>query len=419
MRIAFFIDVFPRISNTFILNQMTGLLDRGHDLTIFARSVRSFDGAHDQVRRYRLDSMMGHLPIPNNPVRRALMAASHLARPYAWHAATLDALDMRRHGRKALNLAQLFTTLSFLRHPDYHVLHAQFGQLGPPLLPLKETGAVKAPLVVSFRGADLSSILERSPRAYDELLRAADLFLPVSDYFRRRLEELGAPPERIAVLRSGIELERFPFRRRSRSPDEPTRLLFIGRLTEKKGILPAIDAVARAVAVGRDLELTVVGEGEQESAARQRAAAAGIASRVHWVGPLPVAEVAAHLARAHLLIAPYLTAANGDQEGVPNVLKEAMACGLPVLSTIHSGVPELVIHGASGYLVAEHDVDDLFRRLLDLVDRPELWPAMGCSGRAKVEREYDSKALNDRLETLYRTLITDHADKRRLETAGR
>jgi colanic acid/amylovoran biosynthesis glycosyltransferase len=406
LRIAFFIDVFPRISNTFVLNQITGLIDRGHEVEIFARSVRPFDDAHEQVRRYELDRKLRHLPIPGNIAGRLLTAARHLAEPYAWHCATLDAFDVRRHGRKALNLAQLYTTLSFLRNCDYDIIHAQFGHLGPSLLPLRRTGAIEAPLVVSFRGADLSSVVERAPRAYDELLRAGDLFLPVSDYFRRRLEGLGAPAERTHVLRSGIDLGRFPFRERSRGPGEPTRALFVGRLTEKKGISLAIEAIARAAAAGHEVELTVVGEGELESAARCQAAEWGVAARVRWEGPQPAERVAAHMARAHLLIAPFYTAANGDQEGVPNVLKEAMASGLPVLSTTHSGVPELVDDGVSGYLVPERDPDALYRRLLDLLDHPERWASMGRCGRAKVEKEYDGEVLNDRLLSLYRRLLS-------------
>ncbi|MEX2534102.1 MAG: glycosyltransferase [Trueperaceae bacterium] len=395
-------DVFPRISNTFILNQIAGLLDRGHDVNIFARSAGDFNHTHELVRQYRMEERMRHLRIPNNPADRLITAASHFARPYAWRPGILDAFNLRRHGCSALNMAQLYTALSFLRQPDYDIVHAQFGNLGPSLLRLSRGGKSKAPLVVSFRGADLSSVIKRNPHAYDELLRSGDLFLPVSDFFKRRLEELGAPPERVEVLRSGIDTDRFPFRQRSRNPGEPTRVIFLGRLTEKKGILSAIEAVARAIAAGRELELTIVGEGELESKARRQAAEAGIASRVHWAGPQPAAAVASHLAESHLLVAPCVTASNGDQEGVPNVLKEAMASGLPVLSTIHSGVPELVDDGISGYLVAEHDSSALYQRLLDLVDHPELWPAMGRAGRAKVEKEYDSRALNERLVMLYR-----------------
>ncbi|HEX7003935.1 MAG TPA: glycosyltransferase [Trueperaceae bacterium] len=404
LRIAFFVDVFPRISNTFILNQINGLLDRGHQLDIFARSLKPFERNHGELYRYDLEARLKHFVIPGSWARRVSLAAGQLLRPYAWRPAVLDALDFRRHGSKALNLSQLYTTLSFLRHSDYDVVHAQFGKLGPALLPLKRSGALRAPLVVSFRGADLSSALEKNPRIYDELFGAAELLLPVSEYFRQKLIAAGAPAERTCVLHSGIETERFPFAVRSRAPEEETRVLFIGRLTEKKGLTDAIEAVARTIASGRRIRLTVVGEGELEESARRQAEEAGIAPQVTWLGAQNSAGVVAQLARAHLLVAPSVTASDGDQEGIPNVVKEAMASGLPVLSTRHSGIPELVEDGVSGFLVEERSPEQLHRRLRELVDRPELWPSMGRAGRAKVVAEYDSAKLNDRLVELYRSL---------------
>jgi colanic acid/amylovoran biosynthesis glycosyltransferase len=407
LRVAIFTDVFPRISNTFILNQVTGLIDRGHHVDIFATSRGDFEATHQQVEQYRLAARMQHIAIPRNRVRRAALAAFLLMRPNAWRRATIDALDFRRHGLHALKLTQLYTVLSFLRHSDYDVVHAQFGKLGPRLVPLIRHGMLETPLVVSFRGADLTSWLAKNPRGYNALLGTAKLFLPVSTLFANRLRALGAPPDRVAVLRSGIALQRFRFEEHGREPGESTRLLFVGRLTRKKGLLDALEAVRRVIEWGRNVELAIVGEGELERTGRAQAEAAGIGESVRWLGKLPSEGVHAMLQRSHILVAPSRTAEDGDQEGIPNVLKEAMACGLPVLSTLHSGIPELVDDGISGYLVPEADPVALSQRLLDLIDDPGRWPAMGCAGRAKVEKEYDSEQLNDRLVELYRSVIRE------------
>jgi colanic acid/amylovoran biosynthesis glycosyltransferase len=101
------------------------------------------------------------------------------------------------------------------------------------------------------------------------------------------------------------------------------------------------------------------------------------------------------------MVAPSITAENGDQEGIPNVLKEAMALGLPVISTLHGGIPELVEDGVSGFLVKERDVDSLAERLAYLVDHPETWSKMGSEGRACIEKDYDMNKLNDHLVDLY------------------
>lgn len=106
-----------------------------------------------------------------------------------------------------------------------------------------------------------------------------------------------------------------------------------------------------------------------------------------------------------MLVAASVTAADGDEEGIPNVLKEAMAMGLPVVATRHAGIPELVEDGVSGWLVPERDEAALADALARLAAEPERWPAMGRAGRDKVEREYDIHRLNHRLAALLETLI--------------
>jgi colanic acid/amylovoran biosynthesis glycosyltransferase len=127
----------------------------------------------------------------------------------------------------------------------------------------------------------------------------------------------------------------------------------------------------------------------------------GVQQSVRLVGAKANAEVIDLLASHHLFVAPSVTAASGDREGIPNVLKEAMATGMPVVSTRHSGIPELVEDGVSGYLVSERDVGALASRLRDLVEHPERWPAMGRAGRTRVENGFASQRLNERLFQLY------------------
>ena len=123
---------------------------------------------------------------------------------------------------------------------------------------------------------------------------------------------------------------------------------------------------------------------------------------VHLLGWKSHEEVIRLLQGAHILVAPSVTAKDGDQEGIPNAIKEAMALGLPVIGTQHSGIPEIVEDGVSGFLVPERDVDVLADRLSFLIDHSEKWAGMGRAGRARVERHYDVKILNDRLVELYK-----------------
>jgi colanic acid/amylovoran biosynthesis glycosyltransferase len=118
------------------------------------------------------------------------------------------------------------------------------------------------------------------------------------------------------------------------------------------------------------------------------------------------------LAQADVLVAASVTAADGDEEGIPNVLKEAMASGMPVVGTRHAGIPELVEDGISGWLVPERDVAALAAALARLAAEPERWASMGRAGRAKVEREYDIHRLNDRFAGMLETLIRPEARPR-------
>ena len=414
MRIAYLIPVFPKLSETFILNQITGLIDRGYEVDIFGFSLGDVETVHPDVHHYTLLGRMRHLPVPKNRLSRALKAGGHLLDARAWHPATLSALNPLRHGKSALNLEMLYATLSFLKEEPYDIIHCHFGNWGPVGLELIRRGATGGKLVTSVRGADITSNLRENPGMYDELVEAGDLFLPISDFFKQKLIDEGCDPAKITVLRDGIDVSRFEFRARCRAESEPTRLLFIGRLEAKKGIFFATRAVANAVQSGRKVVFDIIGDGALRGDLERLIAEQGIADAVNLHGAQPQDRVLAHLREAHVLIAPSVTAPNGDQEGIPNTVKEGMAVGLPVLSTLHSGIPELVEDGVSGFLVPEHDIAALTERLVYLSDHPECWAQMGRAGRTKIETEYDIEALNDELVSLYQQLVHPHTHEKDL-----
>jgi len=407
LRIAVYLPTFPELSNAFIVNQIIGLIDRGHDVDLFARSAKSFENAHDVVHRYALSDRMRHIVVPSARLARIGSVARLLATRHGWHPAALDALNPFVDVRESLRMVGFHTAVSFLRAQRYDVVHAQFGHHGSRLSRLRRRGAIDAAIVTSFRGADLTVHVSRDVRRFAELFRTGDLFLPVSSEFHRRLVALGVPEQRIRVLRSGIDVDRFAFAPRQRSNGRTT-LMCVGRLTEKKGFAYAVDALAMLHARGHDVDLVIIGDGPLLGSLRSRAAALGVADRVTFHGPRTHASVVATMHAAHILVAPSVTAATGDQEGIPNVLKEAMATGMPVVSTTHSGISELVEHGVNGLLAPEHDVEALTTHLEALLHHPEGWGAMGAAGRRKVENEYDMEPLNDDLVRNYRAAMTTY-----------
>src|SRR6185436_3798725 len=197
----------------------------------------------------------------------------------------------------------------------------------------------------------------------------------------------------------GIDCGRFRFRARQKEPGQAPRLLSIARLVEKKGVEYAIRAAARLRGV--DFHYDIVGDGPLRPGLEQLVRELDVADRVNLLGWKQQTEVVQLLEQAHLLVAPSVTGRDGDQEGIPVAMMEAMAMGLPVLSTQHSGIPELVEDGRSGYLVPERDVDALAEGLKRLLTAPEQWAEMGEAGRRRVEADYDIHRLNDRLVGLF------------------
>src|SRR5690606_34513781 len=181
-------------------------------------------------------------------------------------------------------------------------------------------------LVTSFRGADTTSHLPRNLAAYRPVFDQGALFMPVSDDLRERLVAAGSPPERTLVHRSGVDLRRFEFRPRQRTAGATTEVLFVGRFVEKKGIRDALTAFAMALGEVRGAaaaaRLTLVGSGPLEGELKRLVTELGLSDAVRFAGALDADGVAQAMRSSHLLLSPSVTAASGDKEGVPNVVKE-------------------------------------------------------------------------------------------------
>jgi colanic acid/amylovoran biosynthesis glycosyltransferase len=291
----------------------------------------------------------------------------------------------------------------------YDIVHCHFGETALGALTRRKQGQLAGKLVTTFYGADLTCHVARhGEQVYAELFRRGDAFLEICDYFRSRLIQIGCPPDRIGHHALGIDPSRFPFIARRRDAGEPVRMVSIARLVEKKGIEHALRALA-SVRTATPIEYTIIGDGTLRPALERLAGEVRASVSVRFAGWLQQDEVAETLRGAHLLMAPSVTAADGDQEGTPVAILEALASGLPVISTWHSGIPELVEDGVSGRLVPERDVEGLSRAIDEVVAAPERWSAMGLAGRARVEERHDINKLNDQLVKFYECLVAQPA----------
>ena len=395
--VSFFVPRFPAPSETFIQAQADGLMARGVRLEIAAIAA----GDPEPLGAFML-KWPDQLSLRIAPVPKTLGA----------RIALMPAVMMKRTGRQALDVAKFGDDAASLRLPiaaarwpkqppiERRVWLAHYGRWGRFACALRELGLIKGPIATVFHGKDMSAYLDkRRSGAYKHLFARGDLFLPISEFWRDKLITLGAPADKIMVHRMGVDTTRFVETPRALKPGEAVRFIGVGRMVEKKGFDDALAAFAkmRSAPDAPAATLTLIGDGPLRGALQRQAAQLGFGDSVRFTGLLPHAKVEEMLREAHVFVLPSRTSRSGDMEGIPVALMEAMAQGLPVLATRHSGTPELVEHGVSGLLCAEGDREALAANMLAFATSPERWASMGAAGAAKVRRDFDLKIWNDLL----------------------
>ena len=330
---------------------------------------------------------------PFTPIEMVPRPASHLLRRFWYRTVQHAPWQMSRSETKRIKQA--------LAAHDAQLLHIYFGHIAVHLLPLMRRWP--KPVVVSFHGADVMVDLDK-PRyraAARKMLEAARLVLVRSESLARAVAELGCPSTKIRVHRTGIPIGAFPFQERLWPNNKAWRLLQAGRLIEKKGFITSLRAFAVFHRTQPRATFTISGEGPMSEELQQLARELGVAESVRFTGFLPQAELRAELARAHIFLHPSEVGTDGNQEGIPNAMLEAMASGLPVFATRHGGIPEAIEDGMSGVLVAERDHPALAAALLDWTARPEALSVLARRGADAVAKKFEQSAQARALENFY------------------
>ncbi|HCJ50101.1 MAG TPA: glycosyl transferase family 1 [Microbacterium sp.] len=263
--------------------------------------------------------------------------------------------------------------------------------------------SVGVPLIVTAHGFDVTGWPRLSGlRGYLNRLRLrytfhrAAVVIAVSEHVRRAVIAAGADPAKVIVHYTGIPLRRDSAPRAA--ADQQWDVAFVGRLVAKKGVIDLLQAAA-LVNARRECRLVICGEGPLRGEAERLSESLGVP--VTFLGALPASQVAEVLDASALVAAPSKTAANGDTEGLPTVILEAMAAGRPVVATRHAGIPEAVLHGETGLLSVEGDIEALAANLYALLEAPDTRVMYGSAGRERVQQLFDIDTQAVGLEKIY------------------
>ena len=388
MRVGFVVDKFPSLSETFIVDQINGFLERGIEVGVVCNENLLKQGSartkHWQALSENTDCWWGALA-PLRPILRKLPTA-------LWDKVS-TAFDIA-FSRKLHN---------------FDVIIAHFGNNGLRVARVLKRKKLGAPLVTIFHGRDVGRpVRDNALWQYNVLFDQGTRQLTVNDYFRNALVDAGAPAANVVVHHMGVRINEIEYA--WRSWDQGTlNLVSVCRLTEKKGIEFALRALGQLSISNPDLDWAykIIGGGELLDDLKLLAKDLNIAHRVTFLGPRPHSEVKQRLREAHVFLLPSVTAQDGDVEGIPVSLMEAMSAGLTVLSTYHSGIPELIEDQKTGFLVPERDVETLAGKLLWIAEHPAACERIALAARKKIGADFNADVLNDQFAQIITRLAEE------------
>lgn len=381
-RIGYVTKVYPRFSETFVVTEILAREAQGEDLVIF--SLRPTNDARFHPELARVTAPVVYLDRPQKPstLWAALRSADERTR-----AGAADHLgDLL--GAEVDDAVQAVLLATAARREGVTHLHAHFASAATTVARL---ASLVSGIPYSFT-AHAKDLFHESVD-HDDLARKfadAAFAVTVSDFNQAFLERTLPSTDRVSRLYNGLELDRFPVRPRPVRTG-PLHVAAVGRLVAKKGFDILIRAVAELRDEGVDVLVELAGTGELQGDLAAQITAAGLDDRVRLAGPLPQHDVARLLAASDVFVAPCVVSSDGNADGLPTVLLEAMATGVPCISTDVTGIPEIVRDGDTGVLCRAGSVDDLVAALRGFADGTTDAAAISARARRLVEREFDSR----------------------------
>jgi colanic acid/amylovoran biosynthesis glycosyltransferase len=399
MRIGIMTNSFPKISETFVLDHITGMVDRDHDVSVFSLLPVSGSVQHPAIQEYGILDRTTYMDTPNSVPAALLKTVPNTISLAANVPECLGVIFQTARERGILEAGRFAYRARRVLDADLDVLHAHFGPVGRRAARFAQVGACDA-FVVSFHGWGIRQVDEHGEQIYADLFDRADCILANTQYTRERLVEFGAGSDTVRVHHVGIDPDRFRPDDRTHDLDTLT-VLTVARLHETKGLEYGILAAKELSKRLQDIDVRyrIVGGGSLEGKLRKLIRENDAADVVTLCGPMDQTGVIDELQSADVFLLPSL------EEGFGRVLLEAQASELPVVASNVGGIPEAVSSGDSALLVPPRDTQAIVDRLERLANDPATRATLGAAGWSYVRDNFDIEDLNDRLEALYAELV--------------
>jgi glycosyltransferase involved in cell wall biosynthesis len=303
----------------------------------------------------------------------------------------------------SLQAEQTAAYLKIFRERKIEAALAEYGEVGVQVMEAAERAGV--PLIVHFHGYDASvtSVLEEHRETYPRMFRIASAIIAVSRAMQRKLIELGAPEKKVHYNPCGVDCDQFS----GADPGAaPPRFIAVGRFTEKKAPQITISAFAKVLNACPDARLRMIGEGPLLEQCKVLANDLGVSNSITFLGAQDQSVVEREMRSARCFVQHSVVAPSGDCEGTPVSVLEAGATGLPVVSTRHAGIPDVVLEGQTGFLVDEGDLSGMAHWMIQLAEQPELARTMGSAARKHIMGNFSRNYRIDNLWNIIESCMT-------------
>jgi len=413
LRVGYVVKRYPRYSETFIVREILAHEEAGLDIEIFA--LRPPNDGHFQDLIARVKAPVNYLYLPVDGKLAEELATATLSLHYFW--------DLLKSADELL--PDFWDCLkSEIGEPSHHVYQAMLlachvRQKGIQHLhaPFAHDAATVARLAARMAGASYS-MTARAKDIFHESVRSDDLrrkledaagVVTISDFHLDYLRTTyGSAADHVVRIYNGLDLEEFGY---SAPADRPPVIVSIGRLVEKKGFGDLIEACRLLASWGREFACRIIGAGALHRSLQSQIDAAGLENQVTLVGPRPQCEVIQEIRNAALLAAPCIVGEDGDRDGLPNVIQEALALGTPVISTDVTGIPEVVRDGETGLQVPQRNPGALASAMERLLLDRGLRVRLSARARQMMETDFDIRRNTARRRAIFFSAVRSGIDQ--------